>query len=111
MIAAADAPPEVADQFETTIVWMAEEPLLPGRPYWLKIGAKTVSATVTEPKYKINVNTLEHLAAKQLELNEIGGLQHQPRPAGRLRSLYGEPRHRRLHPDRPHHQRHGRRRA
>ena len=72
IIAAADAPPEVADQFETTIVWMAEEPLLPGRPYWLKIGAKTVSATVTAPKYKINVNTLEHLAAKQLELNEIG---------------------------------------
>ena len=51
---------------------MAEEPLLPGRPYWLKIGARTVSATVTAPKYKINVNTLEHLAAKQLELNEIG---------------------------------------
>ncbi len=72
IIAAADAPAEVADQFETTVVWMAEEPLLPGRPYWLKIGAKTVSATVTAPKYKINVNTLEHLAAKQLELNEIG---------------------------------------
>ena len=72
VIVAADAPAEVADQFETTIVWMAEEPLLPGRPYWLKIGAKTVSATVTAPKYKINVNTLEHLAAKQLELNEIG---------------------------------------
>ncbi|MFI4972973.1 MAG: sulfate adenylyltransferase subunit CysN [Caulobacterales bacterium] len=72
VIAAAAAPAEVADQFETTIVWMAEEPLLPGRPYWLKIGAKTVSATITEPKYKINVNTLEHLAAKQLALNEIG---------------------------------------
>jgi bifunctional enzyme CysN/CysC len=71
IIASAAAPPEVADQFETTIVWMADEPLLPGRPYWLKIGAKLVSATVTEPKYKINVNTLEHLAAKQLELNEI----------------------------------------
>ncbi|HVN00074.1 MAG TPA: sulfate adenylyltransferase subunit CysN [Caulobacteraceae bacterium] len=71
LIAAADAPAEAADQFETTIVWMAEEPMLPGRPYWLKIGTRTVSATVTEPKYKINVNTLEHLAAKQLELNEI----------------------------------------
>jgi bifunctional enzyme CysN/CysC len=71
IIAAAGAPPEVADQFETTIVWMAEEPLLSGRPYWLKIGTKTVSATVTELKHKINVNTLEHLAAKQLELNEI----------------------------------------
>jgi bifunctional enzyme CysN/CysC len=71
VIASADSPAEAADQFETTIVWMGEEPMLPGRPYWLKIGAKTVSATVTEPKYKINVNTLEHLAAKQLELNEI----------------------------------------
>jgi bifunctional enzyme CysN/CysC len=71
IIASADGPAEVADQFETTIVWMAEEPMLPGRPYWLKIGTKTVSATVFEPKYKINVNTLEHLAAKQLELNEI----------------------------------------
>jgi bifunctional enzyme CysN/CysC len=72
MIVAADAPAEVADQFETTIVWMSEEPLLPGRPYWLRIGSKTVSATITEPKYKINVNTLERLAAKQLTLNEIG---------------------------------------
>ena len=71
IIASADAPPEVADQFETTLVWMAEEPLLSGRAYWLKIGTKTVSATVTDLKYKINVNTLEHLAAKQLELNEI----------------------------------------
>jgi bifunctional enzyme CysN/CysC len=51
---------------------MAEEPLLPGRAYWLKIGAKLVSATVTEPKYKVNVNTLEHMAAKALTLNEIG---------------------------------------
>ena len=72
VLAAADSPPEVADQFETTIVWMAEEPMLPGRPYWLKIGAKLAAAQVAEPKYKVNVNTLEHLAAKQLELNEIG---------------------------------------
>jgi len=46
--------------------------MLPGRPYMLKIGARTVSATITEPRYKVNVNTMEHLAAKQLELNEIG---------------------------------------
>ena len=72
MICAADAPAEVADQFECTLVWMADEPMLPGRPYWLKLGTRTVSATVTEPKYKVNVNTLEHLAAKQLDLNEIG---------------------------------------
>jgi len=72
VISAADAPAEVADQFECTIVWMTDEPLLPGRPYLLKLGARTVSATVTEPKYKVNVNTMEHLAAKKLELNEIG---------------------------------------
>ncbi|HEY5106431.1 MAG TPA: sulfate adenylyltransferase subunit CysN [Caulobacteraceae bacterium] len=72
VIALAAAPAQVADQFETTIVWMAEEPLLPGRAYGLKIGARSVTATVAEPKYKINVNTLEHLAAKRLELNEIG---------------------------------------
>jgi bifunctional enzyme CysN/CysC len=72
IIAAAGDPPEVADQFETTIVWMATEPMLPGRAYFLKIGTSMVSATVAEPKYKIHVNTLEHLAARQLELNEIG---------------------------------------
>jgi bifunctional enzyme CysN/CysC len=72
VIAAASDPPEVADQFEATIVWMADEPLLAGRGYWLKIGTQTVSATVHEPKYEINVNTLDHLAAKTLELNSIG---------------------------------------
>ena len=72
VIAAAEAPPGVADQFETTVVWMDDEPLLPGRPYLVKIGARTIGASVTEPKYKVNVNTLEHLAARRLELNEIG---------------------------------------
>jgi bifunctional enzyme CysN/CysC len=65
-------PPGVADQFETTLIWMAEEPMLPGRPYWLKIGTQTVSATVTDLKYAVNVNTLERMAAKTLELNGIG---------------------------------------
>ena len=51
---------------------MAEEPLYPGRAYLMKIGTRTVNATITEPKYRVNVNTLEHLAAKQLGLNEIG---------------------------------------
>ena len=64
--------PEAADQFEATIVWMADDPLLPGRGYWLKIGTRTVTATIQHPKYKVNVNTLEHLAAPALELNEIG---------------------------------------
>jgi bifunctional enzyme CysN/CysC len=72
VISTAAAPAEVADQFECTIVWMIDEPLLPGRAYLMKIGTRTVSATVTEPKYKVNVNTMEHLAAKVLELNEIG---------------------------------------
>jgi bifunctional enzyme CysN/CysC len=72
ILATRQAPPEVADQFEATVVWMSDEALLPGRPYLLKVGSQTVSATVTEPKYKVNVNTMEHLAAKKLELNEIG---------------------------------------
>jgi bifunctional enzyme CysN/CysC len=72
VLATAKAPPEVADQFEATLVWFDDEHMLPGRPYLLKLGTRTVSAQVTEPKYKVNVNTLEHLAAKRLELNEIG---------------------------------------
>jgi bifunctional enzyme CysN/CysC len=72
VIAIADNPPEVADQFEADMVWMADAPLLPGRPYWLKIGTKLVSATITEIKHKVNVNTLDEAAAKQLDLNEIG---------------------------------------
>jgi bifunctional enzyme CysN/CysC len=72
VLSAADAPPETADQFEATIVWMAEEEMLPGRPYWLKIGTQTATATIQQPKYQVNVNTLEHLAAKTLALNAIG---------------------------------------
>jgi len=72
VICAAQAPAEVADQFEATIVWMATEPMLPGRGYLMKIGASLVVATVAEPKHKVNINTLEQLAARTLELNEIG---------------------------------------
>ena len=72
VLAAADAPPELGDQFEADVIWMSETPMLPGRPYLLKIGAKTVGATITKPKHKVNVHTLEHLAARTLELNEIG---------------------------------------
>ncbi|MHB1373780.1 MAG: sulfate adenylyltransferase subunit CysN [Thauera sp.] len=72
VISTVDSPAEVADQFECTIVWMHDEPMLAGRPYLLKIGARTVSATVTDIKYQVNVNTLEHVAAKKLELNAIG---------------------------------------
>ena len=72
VIAAAGDPPEAADQFEATIVWMDEEEMLPGRGYWLKLGTQTVTATVHAPKYEVNVNSLEHLAAKTLGLNAIG---------------------------------------
>jgi bifunctional enzyme CysN/CysC len=72
VIAASADPPEAADQFEATIVWMAEDELLPGRGYWLKLGTQTVTAMVQQPKYEINVNTLEHLAAPTLGLNAIG---------------------------------------
>ncbi len=72
VIVAADAPPEAADQFEATVVWMADEEMLPGRSYWLKLATQTVTATIQQPKYQINVNTMERLAAKTLELNAIG---------------------------------------
>jgi len=72
VLALADDLPQVADQIEAAIVWMSDEPMLPSRPYWLKIGTQTVSAQVQPPKYQVNVNTMEHLAAKTLELNAIG---------------------------------------
>ena len=72
VIAAAKDPPHAADQFEATIVWMAEEELVPGKGYWLKLGTQMVTATVAHPKYQLNVNTLEQLAAKTLDLNAIG---------------------------------------
>jgi len=72
VLAAADAPPGVADQFQATIIWMHEEPMLTGRPYIIKLGAHTLTGSITNTRHKVNVNTLEHLAAKQLELNEIG---------------------------------------
>jgi bifunctional enzyme CysN/CysC len=72
VIATADNPPEVSDQFESTIVWMADDALIPGRAYWLKLGTQMVSATVQTPKYTVNVNSMEHMAAKTLELNAIG---------------------------------------
>ncbi|HET8606212.1 MAG TPA: adenylyl-sulfate kinase, partial [Gaiellaceae bacterium] len=72
VLAAADAPPQVADQFEATVVWMSDEPMLRGRTYLLRIGTKTVGATIAPLKYKVNPGSLEHVAATRLELNEIG---------------------------------------
>jgi bifunctional enzyme CysN/CysC len=71
VIAAAGDPPGVADQFESHIVWMSEDEMLPGRRYLVKLGATTVGATIDHPKYGVNVNTLEHVAARTLALNEI----------------------------------------
>ena len=72
VIAGAESPPQLADQFEATIVWMSDHALTPGRPYWLKLATQTATVTVQQPKYQVNVNTMEHLAAKTLELNAIG---------------------------------------
>jgi len=72
LVCAHDEPAEVADQFEAHIVWMHEQEMLPGRPYLMKIGTSTVGLTIDHPKYKVNVNTLETLAAPTLALNEIG---------------------------------------
>ena len=91
VLAAADAPPPVSDQFGAHLLWMGDEPLLPGRHYWLKIGARTVTAQVTEIKYKADINTQEHIAAKRLELNEVAAVQPEPRPGDRLRGARRQP--------------------
>jgi bifunctional enzyme CysN/CysC len=72
VICAAENPAEAANQFETTLVWMGDEGLIPGRGYWLKTGTQLVSATVQEPKYQININNMERQATKTLQLNSIG---------------------------------------
>jgi bifunctional enzyme CysN/CysC len=72
VIAAADARPGVSDQFQATLVWMTDEPMLPGRNYVMRIGTKTVTATIAPLKHKVDVNTLAQLPATKLELNEIG---------------------------------------
>ena len=72
VLAPPNARPELSDQFAAHLLWMAEDELLPGRQYLIKIGSKTVSASITELKHKIDVNTLDHLAAKTLHLNEVG---------------------------------------
>jgi bifunctional enzyme CysN/CysC len=71
IIAAADDPPQIADQFEATLVWMADTAMLPGRSYLLKLGSSTVPATLQPPKYAIDVNTGTQLAVRTLDLNAI----------------------------------------
>ena len=72
VIVAADAPCEVSDQFEVTLVWMATEEGFIGRSYWLKIGTQRVKASITDIKFKYDVNTLDQLSTKSLALNEVG---------------------------------------
>ncbi|MBB2494682.1 sulfate adenylyltransferase subunit CysN [Aquipseudomonas ullengensis] len=72
VIAAADSPPEVADQFEATLVWMSEDAMLPGRPYLFKLGASTIGGAIGQLKFQLDVNSLDQLPGKTLELNEIG---------------------------------------
>ncbi len=72
VICAAGDPAGLADQFEASIVWMSEDAMLPGRPYLVKLGATTLGASLGQPKYVVDVNSLDHLAAKTLHLNEIG---------------------------------------
>jgi bifunctional enzyme CysN/CysC len=72
VIASRTASPSVADQFEAHIVWMDQRELVPGRGYLIKVGCRTTGITIAHPKYKVNVNTLERMAANTLEMNEIG---------------------------------------
>jgi len=72
VLAPVEAKPDFADQFEARIIWMHEDHLLPGRPYIIKMGAQVTNAQISDLKYKVNVNTLEHVAGKTLELNEVG---------------------------------------
>ena len=72
VLAKADERPGIADQFEVTVVWMADDPMLPGRDYRIRTGTAAATATVSPLKYKVDVDSLEHLAADTLALNEIG---------------------------------------
>jgi bifunctional enzyme CysN/CysC len=72
LLAEARDPPEFVDQFAAQVIWMSDQPLVPGRSYLLKIGTRTVPATVTALKHRIDVDTLAHLADKTLALNEVG---------------------------------------
>ena len=72
VIGSADSPPEVSDQFRATLLWMDAEPMLPGRAYEIKIGTQTTIASISDLRYVLDVSSLDHKAAKVLELNGIG---------------------------------------
>ena len=72
MIAKINDRPETTDQFQAHLIWMHDEHMLPGRPYLIKTNNKTLEGAVSELRYKVNMNSLEHESGKVLELNEIG---------------------------------------
>ncbi|MGZ5863403.1 MAG: adenylyl-sulfate kinase, partial [Methyloceanibacter sp.] len=72
VLATPGARPQIADQIAARVVWFDEEPMLPGRTYTLKCGCQTVTTTISSLKYKLNVDNLDHVAGKMLELNEVG---------------------------------------
>jgi bifunctional enzyme CysN/CysC len=72
VICSVDVPAQVTDQFRCHLLWMSEEPMLPGRPYEIKVGCRSTTASVSDLRYTINVDTHERMAARELQLNEIG---------------------------------------
>ncbi len=72
MLAGSDKLPTVADGFDANIVWMTENPMIPGRQYDIKLATRTVSGSISRIRHRIDINTLEHFDARELKLNEIG---------------------------------------
>ncbi len=94
---------EIADQFAANLVWMSDRHLLKGRPYILRCGTQSAIAQVSDIKYKLNVNSLEHVAARDLSRQRNRRVQHLAHQADRLRPLCRQPRHGRIRADRPRH--------
>ena len=101
LIADANRPPHMTDQFAAHLVWMHEAPMLPGRPYLMRLGTTTLTATVSELKHQLDIGTGLRKAAKQLAMNEIGFANLALDRAAALRQLRREPRNRQLRADRP----------
>jgi bifunctional enzyme CysN/CysC len=72
MLVAAEAPPEIADQCAANILWMGSEPMLPGRDYLLRIGQDWTQARITSLRHRTDVNTGDHVAARTLQMNDLG---------------------------------------
>ena len=108
VICAANAPVEVSDQFQVDILWMDEEAMLPGRSYVIKAGTRQVPGTIETIRHKVNVNTMEHVAAKSLALNEIAVCNLELDTPIAFAPYKREPPPRLLHRHRPFLQQHGR---